>query len=116
MPQWIIDYGTEIGAIVMAFISGIAAYLKNWETANVEWTTQKHVLKLAMFQFYAAFAALLVWHLIRVMASYGYPLPEPAIPLLMGIAGYNGVRVVDIFTTTGIDWIRKRLGLAVEAK
>jgi len=111
MPKWIFEFSLELGAVGMAVMAGVAAYIKAYETANVEWPKSKHYMQFAMKQFYAAFASMLVWYLIKWAAAAGYAAPAPAIPLFIGIAAYNGVRVVDILTTTIIERGRKALGL-----
>ena len=45
MPKWILDYSTEVGAVVMAVMAGVAAYIKSYETANVECDAKKHVMQ-----------------------------------------------------------------------
>ena len=111
MPKWIIDHSTEIGTIVMAILAGTAAYIKAFESAEKEWPASKHIITFSMRQFYAVFGALLTWYAIQWVISYGVKVPDPAIPLLIGVAAYNGVRVVDIFTTTLVEKGRKMLGL-----
>lgn len=111
MPQWITDYSTQIGAVVMAILAGFAAYIKAYESAESEWSGKKHFITAVMRQFYACFASMLTWYAIQWAVSFGLKVPDPAVPLLIGIAAYNGVRVVEIFTTTIVDKARKMLGL-----
>ena len=111
MPKWIIEFSAEIGIIVMTFVAGTAAYLKAWEAAEETWEPKRHIIQLLMKQFYAAFAAMMVWYAIQAVESFGFNVPEPAVPLIIGLAAYNGVRVVEFMTTTSFDLIRSRLGL-----
>ena len=111
MPKWVIDFSAEIGIIVMTLIAGTAAYLKAWEASAEVWPTHKHITQLLLKQFYAGFAALMVWYGIQAAISFGFKIPDPVVPLLIGLAAYNGVRVVEFMTTTSFDLIRKRLGL-----
>ena len=111
MPKWIIDFSAELGIIAMTLVAGTAAYLKAWEAAVEVWPTHKHLTQLLLKQFYAAFAAMMVWYGIQATISFGFVVPGPVVPLLIGLAAYNGVRVVEFMTTTSFDLIRKRLGL-----
>ena len=112
MQKWIAENSEILGIVMMILLSSTAAYLKEFEKANVQWTMFKHLMTWFTKCVYAGFAAMLIWSLAQTLIKYGWNIPAPAVPFVMGVAGYSGAQFLDFLGVTLMDWIRKRAGLS----
>lgn len=95
----------------MVFLSATAAYIKQYEKAESEWPLSKHVSTWTFKVIYAGFSGMLVWYGAQSMIQWGYRVPDPIIPVVIGIAGFSGAQFIDFVGVTMLDFLRKKLGL-----
>ena len=114
MRKFLDEWSLGIGVALMIFLSATAAYIKQYEKAEQEWPIQKHISTWFFKLIYSGFSGLLIWYGAESLIQYGYKVPQPLIPVLIGIAGFSGAQFIDFVGVTLLDYGRKKLGL--EAK
>ena len=111
MQKFLDEISAILGLALMVVLAATAAYIKAYERANTEWRVGKHVSTWLIKVFYAGFSGMLVWYAAKSVIAYGWHVPEPVIPLIIGIAAFGGAEFLDFVFVTLKDWIRKKLGL-----
>jgi hypothetical protein len=103
---WLAKNLSWLGFVVMCVLGSIVAHIKNYESANVEWTVRQHFWGLVRRGIYGAMAGLMVYYL-----HLEYQWSGPLSYVITGIAAIFASDVFDFMWITGKAWIRKKLGL-----
>ena len=111
MLKFLDEVSALLGTALMVVLAATAAYIKAYEKAEIEWPVKRHIGTWLIKMFYAGFSAMLVWYGAKSAIAYGFHIPEPVIPFVIGVAAFAGADFIDFLFVTMRDIIRRKLGL-----
>lgn len=111
MRNWIDEWSTLLGIVLMVFLAATAAYIKEYEKSTVEWTKKKHIMTWFFKHIYAGFSAMLVWYGAQAAVYWGVKVPEPLVIFITGVAAYAGAQFVEWLFSFGTRLAEKRAGV-----
>ena len=111
MKNFLDEWSTLLGITLMIFLSATAAYIKQYEKSETDWPPSKHISTWIFKVIYSGFSGCLVWYGAQALLQYGFKVPDPVIPVVVGIAGFSGAQFIDFVGVSFLDWLRKKAGL-----